>query len=213
MIREYWVGSAFVVEWTIIDGAGAAVTGTVATPSGPAEMGLSAAENVFTATHQPSEPGTHAWKLQASGVVVGVEEGTFVVQRDKVGLPPITVDAATDVGMIRLLATDLDEVSPLFTDAQIAAFLAVEGGNVKRAAALACETTAVSELLTSKKITTGDGLQTDGPAVAKELRERAATLRAQAQKADDDAAEAAYGLEIVALWSFPAAPSWGDQLL
>ena len=122
---------------------------------------------------------------------------------------PITVDPATDVGMVRLLCTDLNDASPLFTDAQITAFLTAEGGNVKRAAALACETIAVSELLLSKKLTTGDGLSTDGPAVARELRERAAMLRTQAQQTEDDTA----AIDIVPLWSFPDAPCWGDSLL
>ena len=125
---------------------------------------------------------------------------------------PITVDPSTDIGMVRLLATDLDDATPLFTDTQISAFLTAEGSTVKLAAALALETISTSEALVSKKITTGDGLQTDGPAVAKELRERAAMLRAQARQADIDAADA-YGLSVVPLYCFPDPPFWADTCL
>lgn len=123
------------------------------------------------------------------------------------GSDPITVDPATDIGMIRTLATDLDEDAPLFTDEQITAFLAMEG-NVRCAAALALETTAVSEALISKKIRTLD-LSTDGPAVAKELRERAATLRAQQATITDDG----FAFEIAPMWSFPDPSPWGNLLL
>lgn len=90
----------------------------------------------------------------------------------------ITTDPATDVGRVRLLVTDLTEPA-LLTDEQITALLAMEGGNVKAAAAAALETIARSETLISKKIRTQD-LATDGPAVAQELRASAAALRAQA---------------------------------
>lgn len=94
-----------------------------------------------------------------------------------------TVDPTTDIGMIRLLITDLDSTAPLFDDDQIQAFLTLEG-TVRLAAAVALETIATSEALISKKIKTQD-LSTDGPAVAKELRERAAQLRAQAAAAGE----------------------------
>src|SRR5690606_24312534 len=117
-----------------------------------------------------SQPGRHAWELTATGTAVDTRQGAFVVRRDLVGLPPITVDPSTPIGQVRLLATDLDEAEPLFDDEQIGAFLTMEGGNVRLAAALALETIARSEVLVSKKIRTLD-LQTDGPAVARELRE------------------------------------------
>lgn len=107
----------------------------------------------------------------------------------------ITVDPSTDIGMVRILATDMDETSPLFTDAQIQAFLALEGG-VRRAAALALETIATSEALISKKIRTQD-LSTDGPAVAAELRARAVALRAQQQKVEDEAGIGTFAFEVV----------------
>ncbi|MFG2046141.1 hypothetical protein ACGFIW_01755 [Micromonospora sp. NPDC048935] len=96
----------------------------------------------------------------------------------------ITTDPTTNVGMVRLLITDVSDADPLFTDDEILAFLALEGG-VKRAAAAALETISRSELLVSKKITTQD-LSTDGPAVAAELRAQAKALRDQARQDVDD---------------------------
>lgn len=88
---------------------------------------------------------------------------------------------ATDVGKIRLLIMDNTLDTYLFEDGEIAAFLAFESDNVKRAAALALETMASNEAYVLKRITLLD-LTTDGPAVAKALRDRAADLRAQADR-------------------------------
>jgi hypothetical protein len=115
-------------------------------------------------------------------------------------------DPTTDVGMVRILATDINLDSPLFTDEQIEAFLALEGGVVKRAAALALESIAVSETLISKKITTSDGLSTDGPAVAKALLDRAKMLREQAQSELD--IDNSFGLEIVDYDPLAAYRTW-----
>lgn len=124
----------------------------------------------------------------------------------------IELNPSTPVGMVRLLITDLDEANPLFLDSAIEAFLTAEGGSVKRAAASALETVARSTALIMRKFATQD-LSVDGPAVAKELRESAASLRAQATAEELAADETAYGLDVVPLWRFPAAPCWGDQLL
>jgi len=104
------------------------------------------------------------------------------------------IDYTTLVGQVRLLIPDVDEDNLLLTDAQISAFLQMEGGNVRLAAAQALDVIASSEALISKRITTEGGMSTDGPSVAKELRERAAALRAQvAEGIGDDSV----GLEIV----------------
>lgn len=104
----------------------------------------------------------------------------------------ITVDPNTSIGQVRLLCTDLTEPA-LFADEQIEAFISMaDGGSVKRAAAAALDTIARSEALVSKKIRTSDGLSTDGPAVAKELRESAAALRAEADTDDDG-----FGMDVV----------------
>jgi hypothetical protein len=109
---------------------------------------------------------------------------------------PITVDPTTDIGRVRLLSTDLNETSPLFTDEQIEAFLAMAGENVFLAAALAVERIATSEVLISKKITTQD-LQTDGPAVARQLIALGKRLR-------EDAIGDVWAVEILPFEEYPA---------
>ena len=79
---------------------------------------------------------------------------------------------------------DDGSLSTLFTDAQIETYLAVNGGNVKRAAAQACRALAVSEALISKVIKTED-LQTDGAKVAMALRAVARDLDESADNDDD----------------------------
>lgn len=88
-------------------------------------------------------------------------------------------DPTTDAGKVRLLISDVDPADEIFDDDEIAAFLALEGDNVRLAAAQALDTIASNEALVAKKQRTLD-LDTDGPAVAKALREHAAQLRAQA---------------------------------
>lgn len=66
----------------------------------------------------------------------------------------------------------------LLSDASLTDLLALEGGNVKLAAAAALDIIASSEALISKKIELLD-LKTDGPAVARALREHAQRLRDQ----------------------------------
>lgn len=88
-----------------------------------------------------------------------------------------TYDVSTDRGKVRLLITDVQEANPLFQDAEIDAFLALNT-SVRLAAAAALEVIAASEVLVLKKIVNLD-LETDGPAVARELRELAKQLRAQ----------------------------------
>jgi hypothetical protein len=96
------------------------------------------------------------------------------------------IDYTTAVGQVRLLANDVDEDpgGQVFTDDQINSFLALEAGNVKRAAAQAVDTIADNEALCSKVITDHQ-LTTDGAKLADSLRKRATTLRAQADVEDD----------------------------
>ena len=93
-------------------------------------------------------------------------------------------DITGDAGKVRLLANDQEATNYLFEDDEIEAFLALEASNVLLAAALALDTIAGNEALIQKKLTTlaGAGIQTDGPAVAKALREGAANLRARAEE-------------------------------
>jgi hypothetical protein len=215
--REFWIGSVFVVEWDLEDIDGepvteATVAGTVATPAAttvPMQVVHEDGSNVWRLTYTAVAAGRHGYRATATPSADGAIAGEFIVNRDITGAPPIERDLTTPVGQVRLLTTDTDEAFPLHTDAEIEAFLTIEGGNVKRAAAAQLEAIATSETLVSKKITTQD-LSTDGPAVAKDLRERAKLLRDQAENADDDADELAdgYGFDAVAMpsrsWSW-----WG----
>lgn len=196
----YFTGTVLVVDWTVTDPAGdpvtdATVTGEIRLPDGTSTAAMTVtsvpAEELYRATYEIAAPGRHVWALAASGTATGAVEGTIVAQRSLLGLPPIELDPDTDIGAVRMLATDLDEVSPLLSDAQIQRMLSLSGDRVKRAAALALDTIAASEALVSKKIKTLD-LSTDGPAVARELRELARRLREE-----DDEGEDPWGIEIV----------------
>jgi hypothetical protein len=95
------------------------------------------------------------------------------------------IDFTSPAGRVRLLLNDVDETNQVFTDAEITAFLALEGDNVKRAAAQAIDTNADNEALASKVLRSQD-LTTDGAKIADTLRRRAAALRAQADREDAD---------------------------
>lgn len=101
-------------------------------------------------------------------------------------------DITDPITQVRGIIADTDEAHQLLPDQHINAFLHVEDGNVKLAAAQALDTIASSESLISKKIRSQD-LSTDGPAVAKDLREHAARLRTQVAAEAEDG----FGLEIV----------------
>lgn len=94
----------------------------------------------------------------------------------------MAIDFNTTLGKTRLLSADLDEGSKLLSDEILQGYLALNGDNPYRAAADALDAMATSETLLSRKIRTQD-LQTDGPAVALELRKKAASLREQANVA------------------------------
>jgi hypothetical protein len=89
-----------------------------------------------------------------------------------------TYDTSTAAGRVRLLIPDNDEVNFVFDDLEIDTFLALEGEDVRLAAAQALETIASNSALVLKVIRTQD-LQTDGAKLSAELRDRAKGLRAQ----------------------------------
>lgn len=91
----------------------------------------------------------------------------------------MTYDPTTPAGQVRLLVNDTGGTDPVFEDEDILGFLALEGNNVKRAAAQALDVIADDEALTGKVISS-EGNSTNGPAVAAALRARATTLREQA---------------------------------
>lgn len=91
-----------------------------------------------------------------------------------------TYDITTDTGKMRAIIPDTNATgSHLFEDAELAAFLAIEGNSVKRGAALAVETIATNEALVLKVIKLLD-LTTDGAKLSDALLKRAALLRQQA---------------------------------
>lgn len=110
----------------------------------------------------------------------------------------IPYDPASLAGQVRLLIDDVSE-DPVFTGAEIDSFLAMNKANALRAAAQALLMIAGSEARISKRITTQD-LSTDGPAVAKELREQAAALRKQA---DEDEEATLYGDTFFGIIEYP----------
>jgi len=117
----------------------------------------------------------------------------------------VAIDYETDRGRVRLLIADTDEPDGLLlTDVQITTLLSMEG-SVKRAAAQALDTIASSEVLVSKKIRTLD-LQTDGPAVAAELRARAKELRDQDDADNDDP----WGIDVINFDPYAAYRSIGE---
>jgi SepF-like predicted cell division protein (DUF552 family) len=92
---------------------------------------------------------------------------------------PFTYVLSTDIGKVRLLVPDRVEAEALFQDDEVEVFLSLEGSNIKRAAAAAKEAIAGDQVLVLKVIKLLD-LQTDGAAVARELRQQANALREQA---------------------------------
>jgi hypothetical protein len=97
-----------------------------------------------------------------------------------------TYDLTTSIGLVRLLIPDCTESKYSYEDEEIAALLAMPGtaGNpaaVYLAAAQALDGIGTSEVRKLKYITVNK-TTTNGPPVGKYLSDRAATLRAQAQK-------------------------------
>ena len=99
-----------------------------------------------------------------------------------------TYDVTTDRGKVRLVITDTDEDNAVFQDAEIDAFLTItkvnDENDLRLAAAMALDTMASSEAIIQKRIELLD-LKTDGPAVAKSLREHAKELRRQVDEEFD----------------------------
>lgn len=85
-------------------------------------------------------------------------------------------DPTTQVGQVRLLCSDIDPSNPLFQDEDLTAFLNLEQGYVRYAAAQALEVMAASEVMVQKRIKLLD-LETNGPAQSTELRQLAKALR------------------------------------
>lgn len=108
---------------------------------------------------------------------VAKTEGVDYTMLDEAGVitftlaPPAPSDPDVPNGVVTYRHT-------LLSDASLAALLVLEGNSDKLAAAAALDVIASSEALILKKIELLD-LKTDGPAVAKALREHAKALREQ----------------------------------
>lgn len=104
------------------------------------------------------------------------------------------IDYTSPIGQVRVLIPDLrkledlrdlrNEPRYLFTDDEILAFLAVNNGNVKRAAADACDAIGMDKALQLLVLKTDDK-QTDGAKLLDAIVKRAKTLREQAKEDDE----------------------------
>lgn len=75
--------------------------------------------------------------------------------------------------------------NPIFTDLEIQAFLDMNGGGIKLAAAQALDVIAANEVYVQKRIKILD-LWTNGPSEATELRQLAKELRRQVAEGEGD---------------------------
>lgn len=105
------------------------------------------------------------------------------------------IDYTSPIGQVRVLIPDLrkledlrdlrNEPRYLFTDDEILALLAVNNGNVKRAAADACDAIGMDKALQLLVLKTDDK-QTDGAKLLDAIVKRAKTLREQAKEEDEN---------------------------
>lgn len=105
------------------------------------------------------------------------------------------IDYTSSVGQVRVLIPDLrkledlrdlrNEPRYLFTDDEILAFLAINNGNVKLAAADACDAIGTDKSLQLLVLKTDDK-QTDGAKLLSAIVGRARQLRAQAREDEEN---------------------------
>lgn len=188
-LTDLTVGDTATIEYTLtrdntpID---ATVTVTVTAPDGttstPTPTHVST--GVWYTDAPVDQAGIWSYLWEATGAATDTEDGTFSVRE---------VGQTSDIRKVRLLINDLDPTALVFTDPDIEVFLALEGDSIKLAAAQALDTIASNESLVKQRIRTLD-LQTDGPAVAKDLREHAARLRSSVGDEDSGLFEFTTGM-------------------
>jgi len=124
------------------------------------------------------------------------------------GVAPVAL--GTDVGKVRVLLGDTDPTNVsggygeylFFSDAELTAILGMYSDSPQLAAARCLDTIAGSQALLLKSWSSDD-LTVNGDRIAKELRELAKQLRAEAQST-----EASEAFEIVAFGEDDAELSW-----
>lgn len=97
----------------------------------------------------------------------------------------VTYDVSTDLGKSRLLTFDTDISNPIYQDEEHQAFLDLNAGNVRLAAAQAIDAIAGNEAYVQKMIKMLD-LMTNGPQTAMALRAAADELRRQVYEGSGD---------------------------
>lgn len=115
-----------------------------------------------------------------------------------------TYDLGTDAGKVRLLIADSRDDGHLLEDDEVEAFLTMNTGNLRLAAADALDVIASNEALVQKAMQLLD-IRTNGPAVAAELRKHAALLRAQAAEEAVDGGDPGFDIA-----QYPAG-SWAER--
>jgi len=124
----------------------------------------------YAVPNTPVKPATETVTVNG---VAKVEPGDYTLD-DGLGLITFVIAPPLDQDVV------ITHQHSLLSDSQLQEFLDVEVNDVKMASALALDSIASTQALILKKIKVLD-LQTDGPALAKALREQAESLRTQAQ--------------------------------
>ena len=97
-----------------------------------------------------------------------------------------TYDSSTPVGLVRLLMADTDIDNPIFVDVEIQAVLPLNDQSPRRSAAMLLDTIASNRARLAVHIRRG-GVSEDLTKVQAALHEQAESLRADADKMEDDA--------------------------
>jgi hypothetical protein len=97
----------------------------------------------------------------------------------------MAVDFSTDIGKVRALTGDVNELKYVLQDIEVSTILDTMGGVILLTAASCLEVMASKFALVSQKIRTLD-ITTDGPAVARVLLDRAKVLREQHETSTED---------------------------
>lgn len=191
---------------------------TLDAPTGPnqtltvtpgAAVAGSTARRLTAAGANLNEAGTWVATWTVTGTGHGTATQTIIVTAVRAADATPTFNPATAVGRVRLLISDLDPANLLYTDAQLTAFLAINGEAVRLAAAQALLAIAGNEVMVSKVIRTQD-LQVDGAKVAAELRAMAAQYRAEHEDGYGNEGDTGSGFTIVDYDPYPLPAEYAE---